>query len=118
MYFGERFKTNVRVAHINTDTRPATYELDPKVYRLNCLPTTADAAVETLGIGYHKQLRITCDKNYAADIKEMDLVYVYTQPSQDDDVFAYSADYIVSSKVDSLSTTVMLLDSRAGAQNA
>ena len=125
MFFADRLKKTIYVAHIDDSTRPATYALDSTPYRVNCLPTTADADTQAYGIGYSQRLRITCDKSYVERIKEYDLVYVDSKPGivYDDegnlevDVFAADADYVVESKMDSLDSSVIVLARRAGASN-
>ena len=125
MFFADRLKKTIYVAHMDDSTRPVTYKLESTPYRVNCLPTTADADVKAYGIGYSHRLRVTCDKTYASRIKEFDLVYVDSMPGivydesgeVVEDVFAADADYVVESKLDGLNGTTIVLARRAGASN-
>lgn len=72
-------KRTVHVAHIDRSTSPVTYS-EPGTYRVNVLPSSSTATVEAYGPEYADVLFVVCDAKYGADIRELDLVYVFTEP--------------------------------------
>lgn len=115
MRFAARLKRRVSVAPIDRSTRPVTYG-EPIHLWVNILSTSSDAVVDNYGIRYSEVLQITCDKKYAERIHEMDLVYVFTEPptfyNGSVSTFAEGADYVVDSKLESLTSTVIILSRR------
>lgn len=99
MFYAESLKSDVYVASRSFDSENsvAVYS-EPKHYRVSCynvLPTSANADVTSVGVGYSDAMRIVGDPEYLSGIHELDKVYLNIALPEKVDKLATGANYVV-----------------------
>lgn len=100
MLCSQEMKRDLWVASVDLTSRPREYS-EPKLYRVNVLPTTAGADIAPYGSRISEIERARMDKKYGKDIKEYDRAWIFEYDQSEvpipptSDRLATTAPYVV-----------------------